>query len=94
LFSQVHGPAAVNVHALLEALHRQGELLAIGAEVALLEARDEAPGRRAADPGAALPEPSAEVHMAVARVRLSEADACKFYLHTGTAALTLRTETL
>ena len=92
------GPTAVNVHALLETLRREGEILAIGAEVAALEARDQRKVQQAGGPapGGAfrLPDPSAEVHMAVGSARLSNADGCKLYLHTGTATLTLRTETM
>lgn len=105
LFSQVHGPDAVDVHVLLEALRGQGELYPIGAQVALLEERDR---RRAAPPqaqqaqqaqhgphaGGLLPQAKGEVHAAVARAHASASDARKFHLHSGTAALALRAETM
>ena len=38
-YYKVHGPAAINVHALLEAYRQQGDVFTIGAEVSLLEAQ-------------------------------------------------------
>ena len=37
---QVYGPTAINVYQLMETLRVDGELFTIGAETALLEARD------------------------------------------------------
>lgn len=92
----MHGPEAVNVHLLLEALRRQGELFPVGAEVALLEDRDQRAARQrgGADYSGGLPEPKAEVHAQVAHVKLSNSDGRKFYVHSGTATLTLRAETM
>lgn len=44
-------------------------------------------------PYAAMPTPSAEIHLQVSGVRESESDARKFYVHTGSTSMTLRAET-
>ena len=84
------------MHALLEALRRRGELYLIGAEVALLEVRDQPAGsaRVAAAAVPELPQAKGEVHSQLARVRLSNSDGRKFHVYSGTATLTLRAETM
>ncbi|EFN52750.1 hypothetical protein CHLNCDRAFT_138340 [Chlorella variabilis] len=106
-YYKVYGPTAVNVHQLLDVLRQQGELYPIGAEVSLLESRDERmseggsgtaaaayvpPSPRSARARARLPPPAAEIHLQVASLRESNADYRKFYVHSGTSTLTLRAE--
>lgn len=108
-YYKVQGPTAVNVARLLDALRQQGELYLIGAEVSMLEAQDRrqvssplgsVSGRTgstlaAAAPSTArrLPHPQGEVHLQVATVRESGADARKLYINTGTQVIALRAET-
>ena len=40
-----------------------------------------------------IPTPHAEIHMQIATIRESKADGTKFYVHTGTSTLSLRSET-
>ncbi|PSC68755.1 oxysterol-binding -related 1D isoform X1 [Micractinium conductrix] len=104
-YYKVHGPTAVNVHQLLEALRQQGELYSIGVEISLLESRDQRMGAALSGPSSAglssprsprsrprLPAPAAEIHLQVASLRESQADYRKFYVHSGTSTLTLRAE--
>lgn len=86
------------MYLLLESLRQQGELFPIGAEVSVLEAQDERACTTSGLNGAASrsdapPAPRAEIHMQVGSVRESNADGRKFYVHSGTTTLTLRTET-
>lgn len=101
-YYKVHGPTAINVHQLLDQLREQGELFLIGAEVSLLEGRDErmaesSAGSLGGQPSsprhrAKLPPAAAEIHLQVASLRESNADYRKFYVHSGTSTLTLRAE--
>lgn len=101
-YYKVFGPAAVNVHQLLDALRQQGELYLIGAGVSLFESRDErlrdrGVGAVPASPSSPrqrtkVPPAAAEVHLQVATLRESSADFRKFYVHSGTSVLPLRAE--
>lgn len=139
----MYGPTAINVFQLMETLRQGGELFTIGAETALLEARDKRRAERgvfggglsraakragglhrlhcgmrlpphsaaegqcvsgpvcralASQRGAAaavyakLPAPAGEIHLQVSTLRESSADYRKFYIHTGTATISLRAE--
>ncbi|KAK9809121.1 hypothetical protein WJX72_009685 [[Myrmecia] bisecta] len=93
-YYKVFGPSRINVHQLFESLRRQGELIMIGAETGVIENK----WRRgtlasASFNGRNKPVAQGELHMQVSTIQESDADYRKFYVHSGTTTLRLRTET-
>ncbi|KAK9834197.1 hypothetical protein WJX81_007601 [Elliptochloris bilobata] len=103
-YYKVFGPTRVNVHALLESLRQQGDVVLIGSETGISEnkwirsaaqqAKDGSCLSPTARGGAGKPAtPQGEYHLQVAKVSESDADYRKFYLETGTTTMRLRAET-